>query len=1088
MMLRKLAGWVACFTVMASSAWAFPTWMGVYGSHIRYNTNSNPGVYTILMNQDYVGLHAEVGVQVNGGSWGTHALSYVGNVDGNSRWQFTPAQAYPAGASVQYYFRAYDDWGGNLYDSRNGQNYSFAIPAGSTSSIFWGPEAEIPVQAGVVGVDIAAYNGALYAAWGTRGSNYDSPLDIWFAKKLPNQAWGAAQYVTQLASAWTAPKIAVSSGGLHLLLNDYATLYYLRSENEGNTWYTPVVITNALYAELRADADNAYVVFNRYTAPETSRIFFTKKPNNGTSFGEPVLVFTNSNYKTTVYVEDLDISGTRLALLTYVQGWYGGNAQYYLHESQDGGANWSGGQQEGQGANIALRPATGSLSYMAVDSSSGGAGLYFQSKPAGWSSWKQGYANVWAGEGTCDGLRWLDNKLVAISQRNGLRYFSVGTVSMDEVVSFGSPVLLDSANSWAVKDISEGTALHLLVRQSMTNEQYFTLSTRNGSAVPVQWAGNTYHWPEDGELDAGESLWVNIESYPRGAAVTGEVVYTTDGSNWLSAGLAYSGATAANDQWHAELGTFAAGQTVRYAVVVRDADGTETWDNNGAQDFLAQVASQSTVQLPVFWALDPYRYDNEKVRVNGAAGGTAQDFGEFASGQALTVSTRPVENGNGNNVQTACAITSVLHYTTVSGNWASAVSVTGVFHAAGFSNKPIYDYFTYDLGTLAPGTKVWFWLEARNGAGTGYAQSAGQDFTFRIAGDGAADGDNDGLPDDWENDWIGSTSEDADGNTDGDGVMGRPMANIIEWLTGTHPTVPNDPTGVKLLWSPAYPQAGETVTLSYFYVNEGNPLFGRAVYAHVGHDDWQDVYDTGMLQPNGAVGRFEIDIQVPLGATEINVVFHNNAGVWDNNSGTDWAIPVRVVTATPAAEPVVVEVTPAAIEPPVVEEKAEKVVAPPASEEPIAESASESMTEPALAVEQPAATVAVAVESTAPVYSAAAAVTPVAATRGPVSKPVSGSIRLAKGAEQALSIRAVGFSEESVLVARVEQAEGAWTAEVPMKKLRDGSFVAVCPVSAGRQDVAVAFRNADGVWFADADGAWVFTLAGNASQSVVLTR
>ncbi|HPV47552.1 MAG TPA: hypothetical protein PLD40_08205, partial [Kiritimatiellia bacterium] len=45
----------------AATAWAFPSWMGVYGSYTTHN-GSNPGVYTILMNQDYWGLHAEVGI------------------------------------------------------------------------------------------------------------------------------------------------------------------------------------------------------------------------------------------------------------------------------------------------------------------------------------------------------------------------------------------------------------------------------------------------------------------------------------------------------------------------------------------------------------------------------------------------------------------------------------------------------------------------------------------------------------------------------------------------------------------------------------------------------------------------------------------------------------------------------------------------------------------------------------------------------------------------------------------------------------------------------------------------------------------
>ncbi|MDR0994046.1 MAG: hypothetical protein LBN38_05730, partial [Verrucomicrobiota bacterium] len=67
-------GWIA---VSVASVWAFPSWMGVYGGYATHN-GSNPGVYTILMNQDYYGLHAEVGIGI-GNHWTTHAMTYMGH-------------------------------------------------------------------------------------------------------------------------------------------------------------------------------------------------------------------------------------------------------------------------------------------------------------------------------------------------------------------------------------------------------------------------------------------------------------------------------------------------------------------------------------------------------------------------------------------------------------------------------------------------------------------------------------------------------------------------------------------------------------------------------------------------------------------------------------------------------------------------------------------------------------------------------------------------------------------------------------------------------------------------------------------------
>ena len=124
MSMRKTFSLVLGMLWMASSAWAIPSWMGVYGAATRYTTNSNPGTYTILMNQDYYGLRAEVGVRVNGGTWSVYPMVYAGKTDGNSTWTFTPAQPYPASATVKFYFHGYDSAGGHVYDSKSGQNYS----------------------------------------------------------------------------------------------------------------------------------------------------------------------------------------------------------------------------------------------------------------------------------------------------------------------------------------------------------------------------------------------------------------------------------------------------------------------------------------------------------------------------------------------------------------------------------------------------------------------------------------------------------------------------------------------------------------------------------------------------------------------------------------------------------------------------------------------------------------------------------------------------------------------------------------------------------------------------------------------------
>ncbi len=147
--------------VCAGQAMAAPSWMGVYGSYARHD-GSNPGTYTVLMNQDYYGLHAEVGIRVNGGSWTTESMSYAGNDSGNSVWEFTPSTAIAPGSTVEYYFHGYDDWGANIWDNNGGSNYSYTsaliasaksgmgawIDSGDTSFRVWAPNATTVSVAG----------------------------------------------------------------------------------------------------------------------------------------------------------------------------------------------------------------------------------------------------------------------------------------------------------------------------------------------------------------------------------------------------------------------------------------------------------------------------------------------------------------------------------------------------------------------------------------------------------------------------------------------------------------------------------------------------------------------------------------------------------------------------------------------------------------------------------------------------------------------------------------------------------------------------------------------------------------------------
>jgi hypothetical protein len=109
------------------------SWMGVYGEYQRHS-GGNPGTFSVMMNQDYAGLHAELGYRVDGGAWQTVEMDYADHIDGNSLWQLVPDDAFEPGAEVDYYFHGWDDWGAEIWDSDHGANYGFT--AGASSDVY----------------------------------------------------------------------------------------------------------------------------------------------------------------------------------------------------------------------------------------------------------------------------------------------------------------------------------------------------------------------------------------------------------------------------------------------------------------------------------------------------------------------------------------------------------------------------------------------------------------------------------------------------------------------------------------------------------------------------------------------------------------------------------------------------------------------------------------------------------------------------------------------------------------------------------------------------------------------------------------
>ncbi len=107
--------------------------------------------------------------------------------------------------------------------------------------------------------------------------------------------------------------------------------------------------------------------------------------------------------------------------------------------------------------------------------------------------------------------------------------------------------------------------------------------------------------------------------------------------------------------------------------------------------------------------------------------------------------------------------------------------------------------------------------------------------------------------------------------------------------------------GPAVRWTPPTPAAGGTVTISYDAVPGSLPDATSPVRIHIGHSSW-----TNVITPDPAMTwnadslRWYYTYTIPNNATQVDFVFNNGAGVWDNNGGADWHVSVsNPCTSTP---------------------------------------------------------------------------------------------------------------------------------------------------------------------------------------------
>jgi len=99
------------------------------------------------------------------------------------------------------------------------------------------------------------------------------------------------------------------------------------------------------------------------------------------------------------------------------------------------------------------------------------------------------------------------------------------------------------------------------------------------------------------------------------------------------------------------------------------------------------------------------------------------------------------------------------------------------------------------------------------------------------------------------------------------------------------------------------PAQGNNVTISYDAAN-GPIASANPVKIHLGWNNWANVVSPDPTMTfNAASNRWEYTTTAAVFATQLDCVFNNGSGTWDNNSGQDWHFAVASNTVPPVPQP-----------------------------------------------------------------------------------------------------------------------------------------------------------------------------------------
>ncbi|HMP76764.1 MAG TPA: alpha-amylase family glycosyl hydrolase [Kiritimatiellia bacterium] len=122
----------------------------------------------------------------------------------------------------------------------------------------------------------------------------------------------------------------------------------------------------------------------------------------------------------------------------------------------------------------------------------------------------------------------------------------------------------------------------------VTDEKIYTF-TRTAAPAQINWTGNVNTDPAAGSWDTGEALTIRIQTAPIGAAASVGALYRANGGTWIYTNMTKTGSNATNDLWAVNIGSFAEGTVIQYALEAKDAQNNSTWDSQNGNNYSISV-------------------------------------------------------------------------------------------------------------------------------------------------------------------------------------------------------------------------------------------------------------------------------------------------------------------------------------------------------------------------------------------------------------------------------------------------------------------------------------------------------------------